>query len=228
MSAPDRRAVVGGGAGAAALGLLTACGAGDGAPVPTDSASTASSASGAAPSARGTGGRTLLAVFSRAGENYSYGGRVDLEVGNTAVVADIVADLVDVDRFEIRAADPYPESYDDTVRRNVQEQDADARPQIAGSLPDLTGYETVMLGSGVWNVRAPMIMRTFVESVDLDGRTVLPFVTYAVSGLGRVADEYAELLPRSTVGEGLAVRGEEAAGARPDVEDWLRRTGLLD
>ena len=84
-----------------------------------------------------------------------------------------------------------------------------------------------MLGSGVWNVQAPMIMRTFIESVDLAGRTVLPFVTFAVSGMGRVTDDYRQLLPDSTIGEGLAVRGEEAADARPEVEDWLRRVGLL-
>ena len=57
-----------------------------------------------------------------------------------------------------------------------------------------------------------MIMRTFVESVDLSGKTIFPFVTYAVSGLGRTIDDYTRLCPRSTIGEGLAVRGEEATG----------------
>jgi flavodoxin len=176
----------------------------------------------------GAPARTLLAFFSRAGENYHYGGRVDLEVGNTAVVAGIIADLADVDVYEITAANPYPQDYEATVRRNVVEQDPGARPEIAGSLPELAGYDTVVLGSGVWNVQAPMIMRTFIESVDLRGRTVLPLVTYAVSGMGRVADDYRRLLPGSTIGEGLAVRGEEAADSRSEVESWLRRVGLLD
>lgn len=109
----------------------------------------------------------------------------------------------------------------------MQEQDAGARPEIAGSLPDLAGYDTVMLGSGVWNVLAPMIMRTFIQSVDLRGRTVLPLVTYAVTGMGRVAEDYRTLLPESVIGEGLAVRGEEAADSRPEIEAWLRRVGLL-
>ena len=34
-----------------------------------------------------TAPRTLLAYFSRAGENYYYGGRRDLEVGNTELLA---------------------------------------------------------------------------------------------------------------------------------------------
>jgi hypothetical protein len=72
-----------------------------------------------------------------------------------------------------------------------------------------------------------MIMRTFLEGVDLSGKTIFPFVTYAVSGLGRTVDDHTRLCPRSTIGEGLAVRGEEAADARADVDAWLRRIGLL-
>ena len=72
-----------------------------------------------------------------------------------------------------------------------------------------------------------MIMRTFVESVDLSGKTIFPFVTYAVSGLGRTVDDYTRLCPRSTIGDGLAVRGEQAGDARADVEAWLRKIGLV-
>lgn len=88
-------------------------------------------------------------------------------------------------------------------------------------------YDTVLLGSGIWNVRPPMIMRTFVESVDLSGKTILPFVTYAVSGLGRTIEDYTRLCPRSTIGQGLAVRGEEAQDAQAQVQTWLRTTKLL-
>jgi flavodoxin len=195
---------------------------------PTSTPAEPSASPFAEPTRSGARARALLAYFSRAGENYYYGDRIDLEVGNTEVVAGIIADLAEVDVYEITPADPYPEDYEATVRRNVQEQAADARPEIAGSLPDLAGYDTVMLGSGVWNVQAPMIMRTFIESVDLDGRTVLPLVTYAVSGMGRVTDDYRRMLPESTIGEGLAIRGEEAADARPEVRAWLRRADLLD
>jgi flavodoxin len=185
------------------------------------------SAPAAPPPAGAIGSRVLLAYFSRAGENYFYGGRTMLDVGNTEVVAGIIASVVEVDVFRIEAVDPYPQSYDATVERNVREQDTEARPAIAGALPAVAGYDTVLLGSGIWNVRPPMIMRTFVESVDLSDKTIFPFVTYAVSGLGATIDDYTRLCPRSTIGEGLAVRGEQAAEARGDVEAWLRRIGLV-
>ena len=154
--------------------------------------------------------RVLLAYFSRAGENYYYGDRTSLEIGNTQVVAELISSAISVDVFRIEAEDPYPDSYEATVARNVAEQNSDARPAIAGVIPSIEGYEIVLLGSGIWNVEPPMIMRTFVESVDLSGTTIFPFITYAVSGLGRTIDDYTRLCPRSTIGEGLAIRGEEA------------------
>jgi flavodoxin len=205
--------------------LLGGCGA----PAPSPGAVTTTPSTPApAPSAPSAStSKALLAYFSRAGENYYYGDTRVLEVGNTEVVAGMISAAVTVDVLRIEAADPYPDSYRATVERNVREQNAEARPAIAGTLPDVGPYDTVLLGSGIWNVRPPMIMRTFVESVDLSGKTIFPFVTYAVSGLGRTIEDYTRLCPRSTIGEGLAVRGEEVRGARAEVEAWLRTTGLL-
>ncbi|MGN8245169.1 flavodoxin [Cellulomonas soli] len=179
------------------------------------------------PSSAPTPGSTiLLAYFSRAGENYWYGGRRDLEVGNTEVLATLIADRLGCDVYRIEAADPYPHDYRETVDRNVREQDEDARPVIAGALPDVSGYGTVILASPIWNVRPPMIMSTFVEALPLRGATLLPVTTHAMSGLGRAVEVYSALAPDAIVGEGLAVRGEEVAEAGIDLDDYLARTLL--
>jgi flavodoxin len=170
--------------------------------------------------------RTLLAYFSRAGENYYNGGRRTLEVGNTEVLARLISDRIDCDIYKINPADPYPSSYDQTVARNVREQRANARPAIADPLPDLSRYDTVLLGSPVWNVGAPMIMSTFVDGVGLAGKTVLPFVTYAVSGMGTVEDDYQAALADADVRAGLAIRGETVTDAAPEVDEWLRASQL--
>jgi flavodoxin len=175
----------------------------------------------------GEADKVLVAYFSRPGENYWNGGRRRLAVGNTQVVAQLIGRLIGCDVHRIEAADPYPEAYDPTVERNVREQDANARPAIANSLASIEGYDTVLLGSPIWNVRAPMIMSTFVERLDFGGKTIHPFTTHAMSGLGTTECDYAASCPGTTVGEGFAVRGEETANARPGVESWLRRIGLL-
>jgi flavodoxin len=179
------------------------------------------------PSASGTAARILLAYFSRAGENYYFGGRRDLEVGNTEVLAGMIAELIDCDVHRIEAADPYPASYDLTVQRNVTEQDTNVRPGIANPLASIADYHTVLLGSPIWNVRAPMIMTTFTEGHDFTAKSVLPFVTYAVSGLGSVQRDYATACRGARIGDSLAVRGEEVTQHQADVETWLRAAGLL-
>jgi Flavodoxin len=109
----------------------------------------------------------------------------------------------------IDPVNPYPYDYEETVERSVREQDADARPAIANPLASIDGYDIVLLGSPIWNVRAPMIMSTFAERYDFTGKTVFPFTTYAVSGLGTVVEDYGRLCPGASIGEGLAVRASE-------------------
>lgn len=179
--------------------------------------------------ATSAGSNVLLAYFSRAGENYYYGGRTRLEVGNTEVLAGMISRLIGCDVHRIEPSDPYPDDYEETVARNVREQNANARPAIANPLASIASYDTVLLGSPIWNVRTPMIMTTFVEGFDFTGKTIFPFVTYAVSGLGTTVRDYTASCPGATIAEGLAVRGEEVrdADAGTAVEAWLRRINLL-
>lgn len=91
-----------------------------------------------------TGKKVLLAYFSRPGENYWNGGRRNLRLGNTEVLAGMIADRLDCDVHRIQAADPYSENYDETVQRNVREQNADARPGIANPLDSIDRYDILL------------------------------------------------------------------------------------
>jgi flavodoxin len=199
---------------------LSACGDSS----PDDARPEAQSRERPAPAA---GGTVLLAYFSRARENYWNGGRRNLRVGNTELLAGLIADRLDCDVHRIEAADAYPDDYDETVERNVREQDSDARPGVAKPLDSIDSYDTILLASPVWNVRAPMIMSRFADSYDFSGKTVLPVTTYAMSGLGSTTEDYAQVCRGARIGTGLAVRGEEVrSGGGPAVERSLRRVGL--
>lgn len=226
MNRHPRRAVLksalAGVAGTAASAMVNACGS---SPVTSPAGGSASRSAAATSS---SGGRTvLLAYFSRAGENYFNGGRRRLTVGNTEVVAGYISRLIGCEVHKIEAVDPYPDEYQPTVERNLQEQRGDARPGIANPLTSIDGYDTILLGSPIWNVRAPMIMTTLVEGLDFTGKTIHPLTTHAMSGLGTTERDYAASCPGARLGEGLAVRGEEVADAEPAVDAWLRRIGLL-
>jgi flavodoxin len=180
------------------------------------------------PARSSSAGRILLAYFSRPGENYWNGGRRNLKVGNTEVLARAISARLDCDVHRIEPADPYPVDYDQTVQRNVREQDTDAGPEIVNPLASINEYDTILLASPIWNVRAPMIMTTFAERYDFAGKTVHPITTYAMSGLGTTPEDYARDCRGARIATGLAVRGEQARSAGAEVDAWLRRTRLLD
>ncbi|WTW22411.1 hypothetical protein OHU89_45100 [Streptomyces sp. NBC_00019] len=105
------------------------------------------------------------------------------------------------------------------------EQNADARPAIVNPLSSVERYDVFLLAGPIWNVRAPMIMSSFAEGYDFRGKTVRPVTTHAMSGLGTTERDYAASCPEATIGEGLAVRGEEVGKADAEVRSWLRRIG---
>jgi flavodoxin len=177
--------------------------------------------------ARDAGQKVLLVFFSRAGENYFDGGRKVLAVGNTEVVANMIRDALRCDVFQIQPADPYSDRYEPTVQRNVREQNENARPGIVNLPVSIDAYDTVLIGSPIWNVRVPRIILTFAERFDFAGKTIHPFTTHAMSGLGHAVEEYTAACPGATIGGALAIRGEDVESSRPDVEAWLRRLRLL-
>lgn len=171
--------------------------------------------------------KQLLVFFSRAGENYFNGGRKVLTVGNTEVVAGMIRNAVGCDVFEIRAVDPYSDSYEATVQRNVCEQNEDARPGIVGLPASLAVYDTILIGSPIWNVRVPRILLTFAEHFDFAGKKIHPFTTHAMSGLGHAIEEYTAACRGATIGEALAIQGEEVDRSQRDVLAWLRRINVV-
>lgn len=72
----------------------------------------------------------------------------------------------------------------------------------------------------------PMPVFTFLEEHDLSGKTIAPFCTHEGSGPGRSVADIGRTCPRSTVLNGLAVRGGDVNGARDSVARWLRELGL--
>ena len=98
---------------------------------------------------------------------------------------------------------------------------ADARPAIAGPLPDTSGYDLVLLGYPIWWYVEPMAVDTFVTSVKLDGVTVLPFATSGTSSVKASEERLRKLLPAAKFGPGLLANIEST------VEPWLKANGAM-
>nr|AHF23938.1 flavodoxin [uncultured bacterium Contig1522a] len=163
------------------------------------------------------------------GEQYAVG---VIDKGNTAIVAEMIADETGADLFELVPADDhYPMTYAELTDVAKQEQRDGARPAYAGEVPDLSEYDTVFLGAPVWWGDWPMICYTFFENnADaLAGKTLVPFSTHEGSGLSGFDKKLAKACPDAEVLKGLAVRGNDCQNrqdsVREDVSDWLGELG---
>lgn len=181
------------------------------------------------PSAPDSGSNVLVVYFSRTGEQYSVG---VIEKGNTAIVAEMIVERTGGDSFEILPEeDYYPYTYDELTDVAKREQNENARPAYAGEVPDLTRYSTIFIGAPVWWGDWPMICYTFFEdnAEALAGKTLVPFSTHEGSGLSGFDRKLSSVCPDSTVGEGLAIRGNDAQNnqdnVRSTVNDWLAKLG---
>lgn len=162
--------------------------------------------------------KILIAYFSRAGENWQVG---FVDKGNTAVIEEYIENKIDADVFEIKASEPYPESYDETLTRVNRERDNNERPQFEGEISNLDQYDTVFLGYPIWYGGLPMIMYTFLEEYDMSGKTIIPFSTHGGSGWGSTLTELKELCPDSTFKDGFSTAGTNARSSKKDVEKWI-------
>ena len=174
-------------------------------------------------------GKAIVVYFSHTGENYSVG---VITEGNTAKVAKVIAAKTGADIFEIKEPKPYPHSYDECIDVAKKELRDKARPEIAGDLPDLTDYQVVYLGYPNWWGDCPMIVYSFLEKENLNGKIIIPFCTHEGSGLGKTAQNLQRHFPRAkVVQKGLAIKGSIAQRdprmTAKSVEMWLKALKIV-
>lgn len=155
-----------------------------------------------------------------------------LEIGHTKVIADFITSATNADQYEIIPLEAYPDEYEATAEQARAEQEADARPAIANALPDISGYETIFIGSPVWWSEYPMIVRTFLdaEAEELADKTLIPFTTHLGSGLGNTQRQLESQFPNARVLDGFTIRGEDetVANAEQEINDWLVEIGVTE
>ena len=167
-----------------------------------------------------SGSGALVIYFSRTGEQYTVG---VIDKGNTAIVAEIIAQQTGADLFEIVPADDhYPKTYKELTDVARREQRDNARPAYAGTLPDLSGYDTIFIGAPVWWGDWPMIMYTVFENNDFSGKKLVPFSTHEGSGLSGFDRKLASACPDAQVLEGFAVRGNDCQNQQDSVRNTVQ------
>ena len=138
-------------------------------------------------------GKTLIAYFSKKGENYVNGSIVNLLVGNTEVATNVAQ----------------------------VEKNQDARPELATHVENMDEYDTIILGYPNWWGTMPMAVFAFLEEYDFTGKTILPYCTHEGSGLGGSERDIKRVCPAANVEKGLAIHGSSVKSASGKIKSWL-------
>jgi flavodoxin len=158
--------------------------------------------------------KTLIAFYSRAGQNYVSGDIVDLEVGNTEVVANKIQRLLDdADLFKIDTVKEYPMDYMRTTAVAKDELRHEIRPELTAEVENMSQYDTIILGYPNWWGTMPMAVFTFLESYDFTGKTIIPFCTHEGSGMGHSVSDIKQTCLGTTVLDGTPIHGSTAQQA---------------
>ena len=167
----------------------------------------------------------LIVYFSRTGENYNVG---NTEVGNTAMIASYMKEYLKADSYEIIPVNKYPTGYDECLDIAKKEQQENSRPEIQNKVENIDKYDTIIIGYPIWYGDTPMIINTFLEQNNLEGKTILLFNTHEGSQDAGTYNKIAEKLSSSKVNtNGLSVQGQTARTpeGKQKTIDWLKNQG---
>lgn len=176
------------------------------APAGTAAEAPADTAEAAAPEA----GKVLVVYYSAS--------------GNTARVANDIAEAAGADVFEIIPVEPYTSDdlnwTNQSSRVSVEHDTPDARTvELASTeVPDWDSYTTVFIGYPIWWGIAAWPVDGFVSANDFTGKTVIPFATSSSSGMGESGTLLAQL---AGTGDWQSGQRFSSGTSASDVQAWV-------
>ena len=150
-------------------------------------------------------------------------------LGNMEYMALTIQDAIGGDLFRIETKEAYPMDHEPLVDQAAEEQDENARPELATHIENPEQYDTILLGYPNWWGDMPQPLFTFLEEYDFSGKTIIPFNSHGGSGFSNTIEEIKELQPDANISdEGLSISRDKVADSVQDVTDWAKSLDLSE
>jgi len=141
--------------------------------------------------------------------------------GNTKKAALEVAELLKADTFEIVPEQAYTSDdlnyHAENCRANVEQKDSAARPAIKNKLDNPAQYKAIVIAFPIWWGAEPRIIDTFVESLNLSGKVIVPVCTSGGSDIHSATANLRALCKGADVRDGQRLNGMSKDGLKA----WL-------
>lgn len=160
---------------------------------------------------------------------------------NTKAVAEIIHKRIGGDLIALELVTPYPEHYQTTVNQVANENSTGYLPPLKTKIDSIEKYDVIFVGFPTWGMQLPPPMKSFLNQYNLSEKTVVPFNTNAGYGIGSSFETVKQLCPNSKVLGGFSTKGgverdgilfvmegEKEKQVQVDVQNWLKKIGLVN
>lgn len=138
--------------------------------------------------------------------------------GITRRLAEDIALITDGNLRELKPQKPYSFSYNTAVKEARAEIEKGYCPPLLQGVEPIEDTDVIFVGSPNWlKTFAPPVL-SFLRSVDLSGKTIIPFCTHGGGGFGRMIEDYKRECKNSIIKDGIALRGDYNFD---ELEKWL-------
>ena len=130
--------------------------------------------------------------------------------------------------YEIKPQVPYSESdlnwRNSNSRVSKEIHNKSLRPPLADKNAQVEKYDTIFLSFPIWWYLPPLIVYTFLESYNFQGKKIVLFPTSHTSGFGSIASDIKKSVDKTTV----IVQGKVSHGniSKQEVSNWLKGLNL--
>ena len=144
-------------------------------------------------------------------------------LGNMQYMAMTIQEAIGGELFRIETKEKYPLEHETLVNQAKEEQNEDARPELATHIENVEQYDIIFLGYPNWWGDMPQPLYTFLEEYDFSGKTIIPFNSHGGSGFSNTIEEIKKLQPNATVkDDGLSISRNDVADSEQEITDWAK------
>lgn len=144
-------------------------------------------------------------------------------LGNMQYMAMTIQEAIGGELFRIETKEKYPLEHETLVNQAKEEQNEDARPELATHIENVEQYDMIFLGYPNWWGDMPQPLYTFLEEYDFSGKTIIPFNSHGGSGFSNTIEEIKKLQSNATVrDDGLSISRNDVADSEQEITDWAK------
>lgn len=147
--------------------------------------------------------------------------------GNTRTAANEIAEITRGKVFELQLATPYTrdrEEIEEVAKREVRDG---VQPKLKTLPENLEQYDVIYVGSPCWFATIAPPVATFLATSNLDGKTIVPFMTHGGSRMGKSISDIKRLAPKAKVTEGLPISESRVTQSKDEITAWLKKGNLI-